>query len=198
MLFRSLSSIIKGVRYFNIDKVKEELNNLIEARVKQVKFVDRTFNANKKYSMEIMNFIMEKDPKDINFHFEVTAHLIDDEMLDFLSTVKEGLFQFEVGVQTTNPRTIKAIGRTTDFEKLKRVTKKIKSYENIHQHLDLIAGLPYEDYNSFKNSFNDVYDIKPENIQLGFLKLLKGSELRRGEDKYGYKYLDSPPYEILE
>ena len=193
-----LSSIIKGVRYFNIDKVKEELNNLIEARVKQVKFVDRTFNANKKYSMEIMNFIMEKDPKDINFHFEVTAHLIDDEMLDFLSTVKEGLFQFEVGVQTTNPRTIKAIGRTTDFEKLKRVTKKIKSYENIHQHLDLIAGLPYEDYNSFKNSFNDVYDIKPEKIQLGFLKLLKGSELRRDEDKYGYKYLDSPPYEILE
>ena len=193
-----LSSTIKGVRYFNIDKVKEELNNLIEAKVRQVKFVDRTFNANKKYSMEIMNFIMEKNPKNMNFHFEVTAHLIDDEMLDFLSTVKEGLFQFEVGVQSTNPKTIKAIGRTTDFEKLTRVTKKIGSYKNIHQHLDLIAGLPYEDYNSFKNSFNDVYHIKPEKIQLGFLKLLKGSELREDEAKYGYKYLDIPPYEVLE
>lgn len=193
-----LSSTIKGVRYFQIDKVKEELNNLIEAKVRQVKFVDRTFNANKKYSMDIMNFIMEKNPKNMNFHFEVTAHLIDDKMLEFLSTVKEGLFQFEVGVQTTNPKTIKAIGRTTDFKKLKKVTKKIKSYGNIHQHLDLIAGLPYENYNSFKKSFNDVYDIKPDKIQLGFLKLLKGSELRRDEAKYGYKYLDIPPYEVLE
>lgn len=193
-----LSSTIKGVRYFNIDKVKKELNNLIEAKVSQVKFVDRTFNANKKYAMEIMNFIIEKDPKDINFHFEVTAHLIDDEMLDFLSTVKEGLFQFEVGVQSTNDDTIDAIGRTTDFEKLKEVTKKIKSYKNIHQHLDLIAGLPYEDYNTFKKSFNDVYNIGPEKIQLGFLKLLKGSQLRKDEEKYEYKYLDVPPYEVLE
>lgn len=193
-----LSSTIKGVRYFDLDKVKEELNNLIEANVKQVKFVDRTFNANKRYSMEIMKFIIEKNPNDINFHFEVTAHLIDDEMLEFLSTVKEGLFQFEVGVQTTNPKTIKAIGRTTDFERLKKVTKQIKSYQNIHQHLDLIAGLPYEDYDSFGKSFNDIYDIKPEKIQLGFLKLLKGSELRSDEEKYGYKYLDVPPYEVLE
>lgn len=181
-----------------MDKVKEELSNLIDAKVRQVKFVDRTFNANKEYSMEIMRFIMEKDPKDMNFHFEVTAHLIDDEMLEFLSTVKEGLFQFEVGVQSTNPKTIEAIGRVTDFEKLKKVTKKIKSYKNIHQHLDLIAGLPYEDYNSFKKSFNDVYNIKPEKIQVGFLKLLKGSELRRDEKKYGYKYLDAPTYEVLE
>ncbi len=193
-----LSSTIKGVRYFVIDRVKEELNNLIDGKVRQVKFVDRTFNANKKYAMEIMNFIIDKDPKDINFHFEVTAHLLDREMLDFLSGVKEGLFQFEVGVQSTNLDTIVAIGRTTDFEKLRDITKEIKSYKNIHQHLDLIAGLPYEGYNSFRKSFNDVYEIRPEKIQLGFLKLLKGSGLRKDEDKYGFKYLDLPPYEILE
>ncbi|WP_353092491.1 DUF4080 domain-containing protein [Tissierella praeacuta] len=193
-----LSSTIKGVRYFGIDRVKEELGNLIDGQVRQVKFVDRTFNANKKYAMEIMNFIIDKNPKDINFHFEVTAHLLDKEMLDFLSGVKEGLFQFEIGVQSTNLDTIEAIGRTTDFEKLRDITKKIKSYENIHQHLDLIAGLPYEGYDSFKKSFNDVYEIKPEKIQLGFLKLLKGSELRIDEVKYGFKYLDMPPYEVLE
>ncbi|WMM23633.1 B12-binding domain-containing radical SAM protein [Tissierella sp. MB52-C2] len=193
-----LSSTIKGVRYFSIERVKEELNILIDSKVKQVKFVDRTFNANKKYAMEIMNFIIDKNPKDINFHFEVTAHLLDREMLDFLSNVKEGLFQFEVGVQSTNLDTIEAVGRVTDFEKLRRITSEIKSYKNIHQHLDLIAGLPYEGYNSFRKSFNDVYEIKPEKIQLGFLKLLKGSGLRKDEEKYGFRYLDTPPYEVLE
>ncbi len=193
-----LSSTIRGVRYFSLDRVKMELDNLIYSKVRQVKFVDRTFNANKKYSMEIMQHIMNRDPKDINFHFEVTAHLLDEEMLEFISAAKEGLFQFEIGVQSTNPLTIDAIGRTTDIEKLKKVTKRIKSYENIHQHLDLIAGLPYEGYSSFKSSFNDVYEIRPEKIQLGFLKLLKGSELREDEEKYGFKYLDTPPYEVLE
>jgi radical SAM superfamily enzyme YgiQ (UPF0313 family) len=193
-----LSSTIKGVRYFSIERVKEELDILIDSKVKQVKFVDRTFNANKKYAMEIMNFIIDKNPKDINFHFEVTAHLLDREMLDFLSNVKEGLFQFEVGVQSTNLDTIEAVGRVTDFEKLRKITSEIKSYKNIHQHLDLIAGLPYEGYNSFRKSFNDVYEIKPEKIQLGFLKLLKGSGLRKDEEKYGFKYLDTPPYEVLE
>ncbi|MBU5427295.1 B12-binding domain-containing radical SAM protein [Tissierella pigra] len=193
-----LSSTIKGVRYFSIDRIKEELGILIDANVKQVKFVDRTFNANKNYAMEIMNFIIDKNPKGINFHFEVTAHLLDREMLDFLSNVDEGLFQFEVGVQSTNLDTIEAVGRITDFEKLRKITKEIKSYKNIHQHLDLIAGLPYEGYDSFRKSFNDVYEIKPEKIQLGFLKLLKGSGLRRDEEKYGFKYLDIPPYEILE
>lgn len=193
-----LSSTIKGVRYFNIDRVKDDLERLIDANVGQVKFVDRTFNANKKYAMEIMNFIMEKDPKDINFHFEVTAHLLDEEMLDFIKTAKEGLFQFEIGVQSTNEKTLKAIGRTTDIEKLKLITREIKSFKNIHQHLDLIAGLPYENYSSFRNSFNEVYEIKPEKIQLGFLKLLKGSGLRKDCEKYGMKFLDKPPYEILE
>ena len=193
-----LSSTIKGVRYFNIDRVKEDLGLLIDANVGQVKFVDRTFNANKKYAMEIMEFIMERDPKNINFHFEVTAHLLDEEMLEFISKAKEGLFQFEIGVQSTNEKTLEAIGRTTDIEKLKIITKRIKGFKNIHQHLDLIVGLPYEDYNSFGNSFNEVYEIRPEKIQLGFLKLLKGSGLRREIDKYGMKFLDKPPYEILE
>lgn len=193
-----LSSTIKGVRYFSIDRVKEDLERLIDAKVKQVKFVDRTFNANKEYAMEIMSFIMDKDPNNINFHFEVTAHLLDEEMLNFLKGVKEGLFQFEIGVQSTNERTLETIGRRTDLNRLEEVTKEIKSYKNIHQHLDLIAGLPYEDYSSFKGSFNDVYDIKPEKIQLGFLKLLKGSGLRKDKEEYGFKFLDVPPYEVLE
>ncbi|HHV38733.1 MAG TPA: B12-binding domain-containing radical SAM protein [Tepidimicrobium sp.] len=193
-----LSSTIKGVRYFNIDRVKKDLENLIEANVRQIKFVDRTFNANKRYAMEIMQFIMDKDPEDINFHFEVTGHLVDGEMLQFIKSAKEGLFQFEIGVQSTNPKTIEAIDRVTDFQRLKSVSKEIKSFRNIHQHLDLIAGLPYEDYSSFKKSFNYVYEIGPEKIQLGFLKLLKGSGLRKNRRKYGFKFLDIPPYEVLE
>lgn len=193
-----LSSTIHGVRYLPIERVKEDISKFIEAKVNQVKFVDRTFNANKKHAMEIMNFIMEKDPEDINFHFEVSAHIIDDEMLEFLKRPKEGLFQFEIGVQSTNDETTKEIMRKTDFSRIEKVSKEIKSYKNIHQHLDLIAGLPYEDYDSFETSFNDVYNLKPEKIQLGFLKLLKGSQLRIDEKKYGYKYLDIPPYEVME
>lgn len=193
-----LSSTIKGVRYFGIERVKSDIARLVKLGVSQIKFVDRTFNANKSYSMEIMKYIMDLNPDNINFHFEVTAHLIDEETLEFLKMPKEGLFQFEVGVQTTNKATIESIGRITDFIKLKEVTTRIKSYRNIHQHLDLIAGLPFEDYRSFENSFNDVYSIRPEKLQLGFLKLLKGSGLRLNEKKYGYKYLNKPPYEVLE
>lgn len=193
-----LSSTFKGVRDLSIERVKADLEKLIEAKVRQVKFVDRTFNANKNHAMEIMKFIKEKDPENINFHFEITAHLIDDEMLGFLKDTKKGLFQFEIGVQSTNDSTIDAIGRTTDFLKLAKVVKEIKSFNNIHQHLDLIAGLPYEDYESFKNSFNEVYNLKAEKLQLGFLKLLKGSELRLAKERYGYKYIDDPPYEVLE
>lgn len=193
-----LSSTIKGVRFFSLDRVKRDIKTLVESGVSQIKFVDRTFNANKSYSREIMDFIMDLDPKNMNFHFEVTAHLIDEDTLEYLKIPKEGLFQFEIGVQSTNPQTINSIGRVTDFEKLKYVTSNIKGNRNIHQHLDLIAGLPYEDYSSFANSFNDVYEIRPEKLQLGFLKLLKGSGLRIDEKKYGYKYLDKPPYEILQ
>ncbi|MBV1819153.1 B12-binding domain-containing radical SAM protein [Anaerosalibacter bizertensis] len=193
-----LSSTIKGVRFFSLDRVKEDLEKLIDAQVRQVKLVDRTFNTKKEYAMEIMKFIMDKNPENMNFHFEVTAHLLDKEMLDFLSKAKEGLFQFEIGIQSTNPKTIEAIGRTTDIEKAKKVTKIIKGYQNIHQHLDLIAGLPYEDYNSFKDSFNEIYELRPEKLQLGFLKLLKGSGLRENIERYGFKFLNKSPYEVLE
>ncbi|MDR7870380.1 MAG: B12-binding domain-containing radical SAM protein [Tissierellaceae bacterium] len=193
-----LSSTLRGVRIFDIERVKRDLTTLIEGKVRQVKFVDRTFNANKEYAMEILKFLKEKNPENINFHFEITAHLIDDEFLDLLKDVKSGLFQFEIGVQSTNDNTIDAIGRTTDFSELSKVVKSIKRNNNIHQHLDLIAGLPYENYDSFKDSFNDVYNLKPEKLQLGFLKLLKGSGLRLAKEKYGYKYIDEPPYEVLE
>ncbi|MTI68204.1 MAG: DUF4080 domain-containing protein [Firmicutes bacterium] len=193
-----LSSTIKGVRFFSIERVKNDLKKLIDAGVKQVKFVDRTFNTNKEFALDIMKFVISENPKNINFHFEVTAHLIDEEMLDFLKNVPEGLFQFEVGVQTTNEKAIKAIGRTTDFNKLSSVVKKIKEFQNIHQHLDLIAGLPFEDYESFKKSFNDVYNLSPDKLQLGFLKLLKGSELRKLKEEYGFKYINKPPYEVIE
>ncbi|WP_352417816.1 B12-binding domain-containing radical SAM protein [Proteiniborus sp.] len=193
-----LSSTIRGVRFFSIERVKEDLKKLIDAEVKQVKFVDRTFNAKKEYALEIMNFIMEQNVKNINFHFEVTAHLLDEDVLNFLENVPEGLFQFEIGVQSTNPITLEAIDRKTNTEKLMKVVKKIKSFNNIHQHLDLIAGLPYEDIGSFKKSFNDIYALRPEKLQLGFLKLLKGSELRYKKELYGYKFLDKPPYEVLE
>ena len=193
-----LSSTIKGVRFFSIERVKRDLKRLIDAKVKQVKFVDRTFNARKDYALEIMNFIVEQNVSNINFHFEVTAHLLDEDILNFLQNVPRGLFQFEIGVQSTNPQTLEAIDRVTNIEKLKNVVTRIKSYNNIHQHLDLIAGLPYEDLNSFKKSFNEIYSLRPEKLQLGFLKLLKGSELRNKKDLYGFKFLNKPPYEVLE
>lgn len=192
-----LSSTIKGLRYFDIERVKMELKNLIDASVKQVKFVDRTFNANKKYALEIMKFIMENDNGYTNFHFEVTAHLVDDEMLNFLSTCKEGLFQFEIGVQSTNAETLQEVGRVQDFERLSYVVNKVSSFKNIHQHLDLIAGLPYEDYESFRNSFNTVFNLDIEHLQLGFLKMLKGSGIRNKEKKHGYIYKEYTPYEVL-
>lgn len=193
-----LSSTFKGIRFFSIERVKSDLKKLINAKVKQVKFVDRTFNADKKYAMEIMQFIIDQNVTDTNFHFEVTAHLLDDEMLEFLSKAPIGLFQFEIGVQSTNNKVLKEINRITDFDRLSRVVRKIKSFNNIHQHLDLIAGLPYEDYNSFKKSFDDVYNLEPDKLQLGFLKLLKGSDIRLKLKEYGYKFIDKPPYEILE
>lgn len=193
-----LSSSIKGVRFFSLERAKSDLKKLIDIGVDQIKFVDRTFNAKKGYAMEIMNFIRAQNTKGINFHFEVTAHLIDDDMLDFLETVEEGLFQFEVGVQSTNADTLKAIDRTTDFDKLSRVVKRINSFNNIHLHLDLIAGLPYEGYKSFRKSFNDVYNLEPHKLQLGFLKLLRGSGLWDMTDEYGFKIIDKAPYEILE
>ena len=192
-----LSSTIQGLRYFSIDRVKKDLKALIDARVSQIKFIDRTFNANKKFAMEIMQFLMENDNDYTTYHFEVTAHLLTDDMLDFLSKCKEGLFQFEIGVQSTNDKVLEAVGRRDDFKKLSYVVQKIATFRNIHQHLDLIAGLPYEDYKSFEKSFNDVFNLGIEHLQLGFLKMIKGTGVRNEADKHEYRYKDYPPYEIL-
>lgn len=192
-----LSSTLQGLRYFSIDRVKRDLKALIDARVSQIKFIDRTFNANKKFAMEIMKFLMENDNDYTTYHFEVTAHLLTEDMLDFLKGCKEGLFQFEIGVQTTNEKVLDAVGRRDDFSKLSYVVQKIASYRNIHQHLDLIAGLPYEDYKSFEKSFNDVFNLGIEHLQLGFLKMIKGTGIRNSADIHGFKYKDYPPYEVL-
>lgn len=192
-----LSSTLKGLRYFSIDRVKSDLKALIDSRVSQIKFIDRTFNANKKFAMEIMQFLMENDNDYTTYHFEVTAHLLTEDMLEFLKGCKEGLFQFEIGVQTTNEKVLEAVGRRDDFSKLSYVVQKIASYRNIHQHLDLIAGLPYEDYNSFENSFNDVFNLGIEHLQLGFLKMIKGTGIRNNADEHEFRYKDYPPYEVL-
>ena len=192
-----LSSTLQGLRYFSIDRVKKDLKALIDARVSQIKFIERTFNANKKFAMEIMKFLMENDNDYTTYHFEVTAHLLSDDMLEFLKDCKEGLFQFEIGVQTTNEKVLDAVGRRDDFGKLSYVVKKIASYRNIHQHLDLIAGLPYEDYKSFENSFNDVFNLGIEHLQLGFLKMIKGTGIRNRADEHEFRYKDYPPYEVL-
>lgn len=192
-----LSSIEKGVRFLSEERVKSDLKFFIDNNVKQVKFVDRTFNCNKNHAMMIWKYIMDNDNGKTNFHMEITADIMDDEMLDLLKNARKGLFQFEIGVQSTNPDTIKAIKRNTSFERLTEIVKKIKAMGNIHEHLDLIAGLPYEDYNSFRKSFNDVYALEPEQLQLGFLKLLKGSGLRYDAEKYGIVYRSRPNYEVL-
>lgn len=192
-----LSSTIKGVRFFPLERVKKDIDFFLEKRVKQVKFVDRTFNAKKQHSLTIMQHIAEKDNGYTNFHFEITADLLDNEILDFLSTVREGLFQFEIGVQTTYDKTMESIDRRVDFGILSDVVRKISSFRNIHLHLDLIAGLPYEDFKRFKQSFDDVYRLNPEKLQLGFLKLLKGSGIRQEKDLHGYIFHEEAPYEVL-
>lgn len=192
-----LSSTIKGIRPFNIDRVKEELLVLINAKVRLVKFVDRTFNYDKKRALEIWRFLLENNIS-TEFHFEISAHLIDDEILEFLDTVPENTFRLEIGVQSTNSETIKAINRNTNFEVITKVTKRIMQKAAITTHLDLIAGLPFEGYERFKESFNDVYRLKPTELQLGFLKLLSGCQITKEKELYDYKYTSYPPYEILE
>lgn len=192
-----LSSTLKGLRFFDIDRVKQDIKKIIELEAKQVKFVDRTFNAKKDYAIDLLSYIKEIDNGKINFHFEVTAHLMDEDMMDLFKDCREGLFQFEVGVQSTNPKTLEAVGRFKDFDKLSEVVNRVAKGNNIHQHLDLIVGLPYEDYNSFKKSFNDVFKLKPEMLQIGFLKMLKGSRMKFEAEQYNYVYRNYPPYEVL-
>jgi len=192
-----LSSIEKGVRFLLLERVEKDLQFFLDNNVPQVKFVDRTFNANENHANHIWNYLIEHDNGVTNFHMEITADILSEKSLLLLKKARKGLFQFEIGVQSTNPHTIKAIQRNTSFEKLKTVVKRIKQYGNIHQHLDLIAGLPYEDYHSFRHSFNDVYDLQPEQFQLGFLKLLKGSGLRKYAEQYGIVYRKNAVYEVL-
>ena len=192
-----LSSVDKKLRFRDIEMVKKELQFFIDHKVPQVKFVDRTFNCKHDHAMAIWKYINDHDNGVTNFHFEISADLLREEELQEMSTMRPGLIQLEIGVQSTNPDTIKAIHRTMDFEKLKGIVDRIHSFGNIHQHLDLIAGLPYEDYDSFRNSFNDVYALKPQQLQLGFLKVLKGSNMMEMCREYGIVYKNREPYEVL-
>jgi radical SAM superfamily enzyme YgiQ (UPF0313 family) len=196
-----LSATLKGVRHFSLDRVKQDLTKLIAAGVKQVKFVDRTFNINKEYALEIWRFILREYTLGggitVNFHFEISADLLDQEQLDFLAHVPPGLFQFEIGVQSTNPDTLAAINRRSNLTKLQERVRELRRGNNIHLHLDLIAGLPYEDLQSFRKSFNQVISLKPHRLQLGFLKLLKGSPIREQGERFQYVYLSEAPYQVL-
>ena len=192
-----LSSIDKKVRLRDLELVKKELQFFLDRKVPQVKFIDRTFNCNHIHTKEIWEYILEHDNGVTNFHFEVAADLLDEEELELLNRMRPGLAQLEIGVQTTNPVTLKEIRRVTNMDKLKKVVARIHAGQNIHMHLDLIAGLPYEDYESFAKSFGEVYAMKPEQLQLGFLKVLKGSYMYEMAESYGLQYLSQPPYEVL-
>lgn len=192
-----LSSIDKRVRFRDIVAVKTELKFFLDHDTTQVKFIDRTFNANHEHAMAIWRFIKENDNGITNFHFEISADLLHDDEIKLLNQMRPGLVQLEIGVQTTNKDTIQAINRTMNLEKLKYAVESIDKGKNIHQHLDLIAGLPYEDYESFHQSFNDVYNMKPEQLQLGFLKVLKGAGIFGNLEEYGLAYGNNPPYEVL-
>ena len=192
-----LSSIDKSVRFRDLKLVLPELDFFLEKKVPQVKFVDRTFNAKKSHAMAIWKHILEHDNGVTNFHFEITADLLDEEELDLISRMRPGLIQLEIGVQSTNPDTIKAIRRKMDLDRLRYVVERINAGKNVHQHLDLIAGLPFEDYDSFGRSFNDVYSMEPEQFQLGFLKVLKGSYMHEKVPDYDLQYRGKAPYEVL-
>lgn len=192
-----LSSIDKKVRLRDLDTVKRELQFFLDNRVKQVKFVDRTFNCNHTHAMEIWRYILEHDNGVTNFHFEVSADILSEEEIALLGRMRPGLAQLEIGVQSTNPQTLEAIHRIMDLPRLEANVAKLSAARNVHLHLDLIAGLPFEDYESFGRSFNRVYAMKPEQLQLGFLKVLKGSEMCEKAGEYGIHYTDKPPYEVL-
>ncbi|WP_461809897.1 B12-binding domain-containing radical SAM protein [Faecalimonas sp.] len=192
-----LSSVDKSLRFRALELVKKELQFFLDNKVPQVKFVDRTFNCKHDHALTIWRYIAEHDNGITNFHFEISADLLNEEELELLGTMREGLVQLEIGVQSTNPKTIKEIKRTMRFEKVACAVRKVNSGRNIHQHLDLIAGLPYENYESFGQSFNDVYALSPEQLQLGFLKVLKGSYMEEHIKEYGLVYKNFPPYEVL-
>ena len=192
-----LSGEEKGVRLRSLDQVYHELQFFLDHKVPQVKFTDRTFNVNREHTRGILNYIADHDNGVTNFHFEVAGDLLTDEEIGLLSRMRPGLVQLEIGVQSTNPETIKAIRRTMDLKRLQENVERIRLQGNIHQHLDLIAGLPFEGYERFAESFNDVYAMKPSQLQLGFLKVLKGSAIEKETDRWQLAYREDPPYEVL-
>ncbi len=189
-----LSSTTGKLRYFSLERVKKDLKIFLDNNLMQVKFIDRTFNASRSRTLEIFKFLNENDNNITNFHFEMVAELLDDKIIDYLKNVRPGLFQFEIGVQSTNKKTIEAINRNLLYENL---SKKVKDIENVHLHLDLIAGLPFENFDSFINSLDDLLNLGVDKIQLGFLKLLRGSEIRINKDMYDYRFMKNPPYEVF-
>ena len=193
-----LSSIDKKLRFRSLNLVKKELQFFLDQKVSQVKFVDRTFNCRKEHAAEIWQYLKEHDNGITNFHFEIAADLLTEEEIALLNTMRPGAVQLEIGVQSTNPATIREIRRKTSFDRIREQTEKIKAGKNIHQHMDLIAGLPFEGYDSFRKSFCDVYALKPQQLQLGFLKVLKGSYMHEMAEEYGCLYKASEPYEVLE
>ncbi|MDO4343623.1 MAG: B12-binding domain-containing radical SAM protein [Eubacteriales bacterium] len=192
-----LSSIDRTQRFRSTETVKRELQFFLDRRVPQVKFVDRTFNSRHEHSMEIWNYIKEHDNGITNFHFEIAADLLKEDEIELLGSLRPGLVQLEIGVQSTNLQTLREIRRISDFERLAGIVRKLAGKHNIHIHLDLIAGLPFEDYESFVRSFNDVYALHPEQLQLGFLKVLKGSAMYQKAGEYGLCYHGTPPYEVF-
>ncbi|MCM1040139.1 MAG: B12-binding domain-containing radical SAM protein [Ruminococcus sp.] len=192
-----LSSIDKKVRLRDLAVVKKELQFFLDNHVKQVKFIDRTFNCDQEHAKAIWQYLSKNDNGVTNFHFEIAADILSEEELDILADMRPGLVQLEIGVQTVNSRTLREIRRVTDMDKLYRAVERIVSGGNIHVHLDLIAGLPFEDYESFRHSFNIVYGMRPHQLQLGFLKVLKGSYLHEKAKEYGIQYTQEPPYEVL-
>lgn len=192
-----LSSIEKCLRFRSLDLVKKELQFFIDREVPQVKFVDRTFNCRHEHAFAIWSYLAEHDRGKTNFHFEIAADLLREEDFRLIASMRPGLIQLEIGVQSTNQRTLRAIRRKMDFERVKMAVERIRDMHNVHQHLDLIAGLPYEDYESFRNSFDEVYDLQPEQLQLGFLKVLKGSAMEEQVQACQLLYQDRPPFEVL-
>lgn len=191
-----LSSLTPGVRYFPLERVKAEIAWLVESGVREIKFVDRTFNAHKKRALEIWEFLVTLPPR-TKFYFEIVGDLLDEETLSFLATVPPGIFQFEIGVQSTNELANRLCQRKQNFDRLAAAVRQLKESGKIRLHLDLIAGLPQETYASFAASFDAVYNLRPDELQLGFLKLLKGTRLRAQAKEYGYIFMETPPYTVL-
>lgn len=192
-----LSSVDKRLRFRKLDLVEKELQFFLDKKVPQVKFVDRTFNCKHDHAMAVWKYIAGHDNGITNFHFEISADLLRPEELELIASMRPGLIQLEIGVQSTNEETIHEIHRSMDLDKLKKTVLSIESVDNIHQHLDLIAGLPYEDYDTFRRSFNEIYALKPNQLQMGFLKVLKGSYMYEHAEEYGCIYHARPPYEVM-